>query len=95
MDCEGSELLIFSNAGDILQKQGPQIFCGVHHEYLQDLGQSVEDIVQLLGSLGYTVKPIQVENLDAPSDFATCSHIYAAQHEKSCRGGVDFNAETE
>jgi FkbM family methyltransferase len=77
MDCEGSELLIFRNAAAWLKKETPAIFCEVHRQYMKTLGHSVDDAVAFLSELGYDVKPIQVEDGNAPSDFERCSHIYA------------------
>ena len=79
LDCEGSELLIFRNAAAWLKEEGPPIFCEVHRQYMEALGHSVDDAVTLLSELGYGVRPIQVENLSAPSDFEKCSHIYATR----------------
>jgi FkbM family methyltransferase len=77
-DCEGSELLVFRKARSLLKVQAPSIFCEVHRDYLKALNQSVQDIVEFLQDLGYTVKPIQVENLNSDSDFEYCSHVYAS-----------------
>jgi FkbM family methyltransferase len=81
LDCEGSELLIFRKARSLLKKQAPPIFCEVHRDYLKTLNQSVQDFVMFLQSLGYTVKPIRVQDLKADSDFEHCSHIYAAVNQ--------------
>jgi FkbM family methyltransferase len=81
LDCEGSELLIFRNARAVLKDYGPPIFCEVHRQYLQALGHSVEDAVSFLSQIGYSVNPIQVEDLSSPSDFDHCSHLYASYVE--------------
>lgn len=86
LDCEGSELLIFRNAAAWLKELAPPIFCEVHRQYMKALGHSVSDAVSFLSGLGYDVRPIQVENLDTPSDFERCSHIYAtyaSHHQQS------------
>ena len=80
-DCEGSELLMFRKARTLLKEQTPLIFCELHRDYMKTLKQSVQDLVKFLESLGYTVKPIQVEDLKADSDFDHCSHIYASVNE--------------
>lgn len=77
LDCEGSELLIFRDAAVWLQGKAPPIFCEVHRQYMEALGHSVSDAVSFLSGLGYDIRPIQVEDLDTPSDFERCSHIYA------------------
>jgi len=84
LDCEGSELLIFRNAAAWLKKEAPPIFCEVHRQYMEALGHSVNEAVTFLSRLGYGVRPIQVEDLDTPSDFERCSHIYAthASHNR-------------
>jgi len=79
LDCEGSELLIFRNAAGWLKEKTPPIFCEVHRQYMETLGHSVNDAVNFLSELGYDVRPIQVEDLSAPSDFERCSHIYATR----------------
>jgi len=82
-DCEGSELLIFREARAVLREQRPPIFCEVHRQYLELLGQSVQDVVDVLTAVGYDVQPIQVKDLNAPSDFEQCSHVYASRPGRS------------
>jgi len=77
MDCEGSELLVLEGAKRILGKDAPQIFCEIHREYLDELGQSVEDVVRFLRGLGYDLRSLRVENLGADTGIDECSHIYA------------------
>jgi len=77
LDCEGSELLVLKGAEPVLEKQVPQIFCEIHHAYLDELGQSVDDVVDFLRQFGYDVQLLQVEDLEAETSVATCSHIYA------------------
>jgi len=84
LDCEGSELFIFRNAAAVLKQQASPIFCEVHRQYMEALGHSVQDAVSFLSERGYSVKPIQVEDLSSPSDFEHCSHIYATI---PCRNG--------
>lgn len=77
LDCEGSELLVFKSAQTVLEKHLPAIFCEVHRDFLKTLNQSVEDIVTFLRGIGYDVKPVHTEDLNIPSDFNQCSHIFA------------------
>jgi len=77
MDCEGSELRVLEGARQVLQKDHPQIFCEIHREYLDELGQSVDDVAEFLRDLGYDLRPLRVENLGADTDIDECSHIYA------------------
>jgi len=77
LDCEGSELRVLRRAHARLKDHGPPIFCELHRQYLQALGHSVNDIVSFLSEIGYSVTPIQVEDLSSPSDFDRCSHLYA------------------
>lgn len=77
LDCEGSELLVLRGAGCILERYSPGIFCEVHHGYLEQLGQSAGDIVDLLTDLGYVIRFLQVEDLDAEPTLGECSHLYA------------------
>lgn len=76
MDCEGSELRVLEGAKRILEEDAPQIFCEIHREYLDELGQSVEDVVRFLRGLGYDLRPLRVENLGADTGIDECSHIY-------------------
>ena len=78
LDCEGSELAL-RGAEPLLRKDAPQIFCEVHHGYLQQLGHSAEALVAYLEGLGYRVKPLRVERLDAQTTLDACSHIHAAK----------------
>ena len=82
LDCEGSELLVLQGAKRILEKHGPPIFCEVHSGYLGELDQSIDDITGLLGELGYQIRPILAEDLNAKSNTETCSHIYAWKPER-------------
>jgi len=82
MDCEGGELLVLQGAQSILRDQGSQIFCEIHREYLAQLGQSTEDIVDYLERLGYEVTPIIVEELEKKANFEHCSHVYARKSEQ-------------
>jgi len=83
MDCEGSELLALRGAEPLLRENAPQIFCELHRGYLQQLGQSAEELVAYLRRLGYQVKPLQVERLHEETTFEACSHIYASKPEAS------------
>ncbi len=85
LDCEGSELSIFRKASSILKEQTPPIFCEVHRDYLKMMKQSVQDVVGLLRTFGYTVQPIQVEDLNNDSNFEHCSHVYASMSSSESR----------
>jgi len=77
LDCEGSELLVFEGAEAVLQKQSPQIFCEIYHEYLKELGQSVTDVASFLSRLDYVVQPLDVEKPEKEVSLEECSHIWA------------------
>ena len=79
----GSESLVFQNAQPVLEEHTPVIFCEIRREYLKALGQSVQDVVSFLTKLGYTVEPVQVEDLNSPSDFDRCSHIHASMNRNA------------
>jgi FkbM family methyltransferase len=83
LDCEGSELLVFQGGKDFLEEQKPQIFCEIHHDYLRQLRQSVNDITGFLRQVGYHVQPIQVEDGGAETNLEQCSHVYAVSREKN------------
>ena len=83
MDCEGSELLALQGAQPLLRDDAPQIFCEVHHGYLQQVGQSAEELVAYLQRFGYHVKPLQMERLHEEATLEACSHIHACKPERS------------
>jgi len=78
LDCEGSELLALQGAKAVLEKQVPQIFCEIHRAYLNELGQSTDDVIDYLRQFGYDVRLLQVEDLNALTSADQCSHVYAA-----------------
>jgi len=77
LDCEGSELLVLQGAQAALEKYTPDIFCEIHHGYLDELDQSVDSVIGFLGQFGYNVRMLQVENLEAKPTKDVCSHLYA------------------
>jgi FkbM family methyltransferase len=77
MDCEGSELLVLQGAEAVLQEQAPQIFCEIHHDYLEELAQSVGDVASFLRRVGYAVQPFDVEKPGSEVTLEKCSHIWA------------------
>ncbi len=79
LDCEGSELLVLQGARIALEKHAPHIFCEIHHGYLDELGQSADELINYLSDLGYSVRLLQVEDLEAEVSHDTCSHIYATK----------------
>jgi len=77
MDCEGSELLVLKGAERTLQKNKVKIFCEIHHDVLEELGQSVGDIVEYLQRLGLEVHSVSLDDLKIGNDFESCEYIYA------------------
>jgi len=77
MDCEGSELLVLKGAKETLSKNKVKIFCEIHHDFLKQLGQSVEDIVQYLQGLEFRVQSVSLNDLKVANDFENCEYIYA------------------
>ena len=77
MDCEGSELLVLRGAEETLSKNKVKIFCEIHHDFLKQLGQSVEDIVQYLQGLEFRVQSVSLNDLKVANDFENCEYIYA------------------
>jgi FkbM family methyltransferase len=77
MDCEGSELLVLRGAEETLSKNKVKIFCEIHHDFLKQLGQSVEDIVQYLQGLEFQVQSISLNDLKVGNNFENCEYIYA------------------
>ena len=81
MDCEGSELNVLKSGMNTLRRDRSAVFCEVHAGYLGQLGQSVDDIVNLLKDVGYSVKPVQAEELDSEPSYDTCSHVFACGNQ--------------
>jgi FkbM family methyltransferase len=77
MDCEGSELLVLRGAEETLSKNKVKIFCEIHHDFLKQLGQSVEDIIQYLQGLEFQVQSVSLNDLKTGNDFEKCEYIYA------------------
>ena len=77
MDCEGSELLVLKGAKETLSKNKVKIFCEIHHDFLKQLGQSVEDIVQYLQVLEFQVQSVSLNDLKTGNNFENCEYIYA------------------
>jgi len=76
-DCEGSELSLFRGAAKTLSSDGPEIFCEIHHGYLNALDLLARDVSDYLMRLGYTVRPLRIEDLDAQVTIDECTHIRA------------------
>jgi len=77
MDCEGSELLVLKGAKETLRKNEVKIFCEIHHDFLKQLGHSVEDIVQYLQGLEFQVRSVSLNDLKTGNNFENCEYIYA------------------
>jgi FkbM family methyltransferase len=77
MDCEGSELRVLRGAGSLLREQAPLIFCEIHHDYLESLGESAGDLAMYLEDFGYRVRPVSVEAPGTRPALDECSHVYA------------------
>ena len=78
-DCEGSELRLFRGAEATLRRDGPAIFCEIHHGYLEALDLTAGDVAAYLGDLGYTVRPLRFEADDPVVPIDECSHIQATR----------------
>ena len=77
MDCEGSELLVLKGAEETLRKNKVKIFCEIHHDFLKQLGQSVEELVQYLQGLEFQVQSVSLNDLKTGNNFEKCDYVYA------------------
>jgi FkbM family methyltransferase len=77
MDCEGSELLVLKGAGKTLKENKVKVFCEIHHGFLEKLGQSIQDIVEHLQSLGFQVYSVSLNDLSLGKEFGKPEYIYA------------------
>lgn len=55
IDTEGSELFVLKGARDVLAKSRPLLFLSIHPSHLRSLGQSTEEVVDLLVDVGYEI----------------------------------------
>jgi hypothetical protein len=79
MDYEDSELLVLRGAKETLSKNKVKIFCEIHHDFLKQLGQSIEDIVQYLQGLEFQVQIVSLNDLKTGNNFENCEYIYATK----------------
>ena len=79
MDCEGSELLVLKGAGRTLRRNKVKIFCEMHHDLLENLGQSVQDIVEYLKGLGFQVYGVSLDDLSLKEEIERPEYIYAVK----------------
>jgi len=77
MDCEGSELLVLKGAEKTLRKNKVKIFCEIHHDFLKELGQSVQDIAEYLQNLDFQVFGVSLEDLSLKEEINKPEYIYA------------------
>jgi FkbM family methyltransferase len=82
MDCEGSELLALKGAIETLRRNEVMIFCEIHHDFLRQLGQSVEDVVAYLQSLEFQVHGVSLDELEVGSSLEDCDYVYASNLNK-------------
>ena len=77
MDCEGSELLVLKGARETLWKNKVKIFCEILHDFLKQLGQSIEDLVEYLQRLEFQVQSVSLDDLKVGNNFENCEYVYA------------------
>ncbi len=80
MDCEGSELLVLGGAEETLLKNKVKIFCEIHHDFLKQLGHSIDDIVQYLQGLEFQVQSVSLNDLKVGAILKTVN-IFIPQTE--------------
>jgi len=79
MDAEGSELFILQG-GEATLHSGPlKIFCEIHRQRLEVLGQTVEELVDWLEKRGFHVQPVFADDLDSEVGYEKCTHIFASR----------------
>jgi FkbM family methyltransferase len=77
MDCEGSELLVLKGAERTLRQNKVRIFCEIHHGFLEELGQSVQDIAEYLKKLEFQVYGVHLDDLSLEEEINKPEYIYA------------------
>jgi hypothetical protein len=56
IDTEGSEMEVLIGSKALLQDNHPEIFIEVHPQFINNTGYSVDDLVDFLQNIGYTLK---------------------------------------
>lgn len=77
MDCEGSELLVLKGAEETLRRNKVKIFYEIHHNFLRQLGQSIEELVTYLQRLEFHVQSVCLNDLTMRNEYENCEYIYA------------------
>jgi len=77
MDCEGSELLVIKGAEKTLRENKVRIFCEIHHGFLEQLGQSIQDIAKYLQSFDFQVYSVSLDDLSLGKELDKPEYIYA------------------
>ncbi len=77
MDCEGSEFMALKGAEKILRNSHVQIFVEIHHNFLEEMEHSVNDIVAYLKELGFKINTVDLNTLKLGKNFKGCEYIYA------------------
>jgi len=77
MDCEGSELAVLQGAKGILADNKVRMFLEIHHGFLADRRQSVQDIVAFLKGLAYNVSSVSLDDLSLSEEYDGCEYLYA------------------
>lgn len=66
IDVEGAEINVLRGAREVLAKFRPTIFLSVHPTEISLMGQSIDDLVELVDSMGYSIKNIDGSQLTEP-----------------------------
>jgi len=91
MDCEGSELLVLKGGEQTLEAGALKMFCEIHRDRLEALGQSLDQLVEWLEKRHFRVRPILVDDLDKDVGYEGCTHIFASR--KADVSGADNEVE--
>lgn len=59
IDVEGGELGVLRGARNLLAKGNPKIFLSLHPSHLELMGQSVDEIIELLNEAGYAMLTLE------------------------------------
>lgn len=64
IDVEGAEILVLRGARNIIVKTKPRIYLSIHPRLLENLGQSVNQLLSLIKELDYSIYDVNMNNPD-------------------------------
>ena len=60
IDVEGAEVLVMKGAKKLITKSKPKIYLSIHPGRINQLGQSIEELLELINNLNYNIFDISM-----------------------------------